>query len=73
MFRGVLASLCTCELSFCLLEELDDERGELDDEPEDELDDTVLLRADDVLTFDEERGELDEEPLDIILLLEDED
>lgn len=56
-------------MSFCLLEELEDVRGELDDE----LDETVLLRADVVLTFDEERGELEEELLDIILLLEDED
>ncbi|MBR3413704.1 MAG: hypothetical protein IKG81_13570 [Bacteroidales bacterium] len=53
-----------------LLEEV---RGELDEEDEHELEEMVLLFADEVLTFEDERGELeDDELFDIILrLLED--
>ena len=69
IFLGVLASLCTWDLSFLLLEVLlDEERDGLEDD--DELEDAVLLLGDDVLTEDDERGELDDELDDMLLLLE---
>lgn len=61
-------------MSSLLLEVLLEEvRGELDEEDEHELEEMVLLFADEVLTFEDERGELeDDELFDIILrLLED--
>lgn len=70
MFRGVLASLCTWDLSLLLFEVLlDEERGEF--EVDEELEEIVLLEAEVVLTFEEERGELEDDELeDTVLLLE---
>ena len=50
----------------------EEERGEFDEEVDDELEDVVLLFADEVLTFEDERGELEDDELEeIVLRLED--
>lgn len=72
MLLGVFASLWTWELSLLLFDELeDDERGEPD--VDEELEEIVLLEAEEVLTFEEERGELEDDELDDIVLLLEED
>lgn len=72
MFLGVEASLWIWELSLLLLDELDDdERGEVD--VDEELEETVLLVAEVVLTFEEDRGELEDDELEDTVLLLDED